>query len=95
MGYTLEDAFSTADHDKKGFISVLDFQIILSGNNQKNFNMKDLEYLLRMYDKVDMLKVDRHAFAIQLQQRLEKPGARDSRSHQNGRGSSAYSRDRN
>lgn len=73
LGYTLEDAFSTADHDKKGFISVLDFQIILSGSSQSNFNMKDLEYLLRMYDNVDMRKVDRQAFASQLQRRLKKP----------------------
>ena len=48
--WSMADMFESSDHDGKGYISLLDFQIILSNNKSKNYNMKDLEYLLRMYD---------------------------------------------
>lgn len=48
--WSLQDLFDTLDAQRKGFIGLLDFQLIL-GTRNKNYTMNDIEYLLRMYDK--------------------------------------------
>lgn len=50
QGWSMEDLFAAADQDGKGYVSVLDFQTILGHRKSKNYAVKDLEYLLRMYD---------------------------------------------
>ena len=55
--WSIADMFESCDQDGKGYISLLDFQIILSNNKTKNYNMKDLEYLLRMYDSQGNRKI--------------------------------------
>ena len=68
----MADMFESSDHDGKGYISLLDFQIILSNNKSKNYNMKDLEYLLRMYDSHGNRKISFQDFAYQLMVRVER-----------------------
>ena len=48
--WSIADLFEVADQEQKGYISVYDFQVILSHSKQKSSNMEDLAYLLRMYD---------------------------------------------
>lgn len=55
--WSMADMFECSDQDGKGYISLMDFQIILSQNMTKNYNMKDLEYLLRMYDSLGNRKI--------------------------------------
>lgn len=70
--WEMEDMFDACDQDKKGYISVLDFQVVLSFNRNKNYNMRDIEYLLRMYDKDGMQsrKVSFEDFANQLKSHI-------------------------
>ena len=49
--------FESADRDGKGHVSVLDFQVILTSNKSKWYDMRDLEYLLRLYDKQGTRKI--------------------------------------
>lgn len=53
----MADMFESADRDGKGNISVLDFQVILTNNKSKWYDMRDLEYLLRLYDKQGTRKI--------------------------------------
>jgi len=48
--WTIAEIFEAADQENKGWVSILDVQVILSQNKNKNLNMGDLEYLFRMYD---------------------------------------------
>jgi Ca2+-binding EF-hand superfamily protein len=70
QAWTMEDLFAATDKDQKGYVSVLDLQKILGqrskSNNPKSYAVKDLEYLLRMYDGQGSRRVSFEAFADQL-----------------------------
>ena len=60
----MADMFESADRDGNGHISVLDFQVILTNNKSKWYDMRDLEYLLRLYDKQGTRMIPFQDFAV-------------------------------
>ena len=53
--WSMADVFEACDHDGKSYISVLDLQMILSENKNAQFSLKDIEFLLKRYDKTGSL----------------------------------------
>tara|TARA_B110000285_G_C14975965_1_gene538982 strand:- start:65 stop:388 length:324 start_codon:yes stop_codon:yes gene_type:complete len=49
QSWIMLDIFNAMDQEAKGYISILDFQTILG---QRVNTTQDIEYLLRMYDRV-------------------------------------------
>ena len=67
--WSFDNLFETCDIDGKGYISVLDLQLILSHSKNKNFCMKELEYLLKRYDRAGNLtkKINFKEFVRQME----------------------------
>jgi len=70
----MEDVYRSVDQDGKGYVSVLDLQIILSLNQGKNYNMRDLEFLLRLYDREGRRKIVQQDFLKELGVRIDNKG---------------------
>lgn len=70
-GWNMYDVFNAVDAENKGFVSPLDIQRILLGNSQISINIKDLDFLLRIYDHQGNRKISMERFLDELSCRIE------------------------
>ena len=70
-GWTTDDTFNLADQDFKGFISILDFQVLLLKDPKVSSFLQHLDYLLRLYENDETRRTDRVSFTRNLTPRLQ------------------------